>query len=1042
FAHYTKKQGFCSLGTTKANLGHAQMAAGIIGVIKVLLALEHRKLPPLVHFKSVNENIALDGSPFYVHTDLRDWDEASGAARSAAVTSLGASGTNAHVVLEEAPQARHSTAARRSRLVVLSARTRDALREQAVQLARYCDQHQGGDLADISHTLLLGRRHFEHRLTCVAEGPSELGAALRLWSAAGAGEGIATSSPGERSENAWSAALVRYRATDPRFAEQAVRFLRGETPEFAALFTDGVRRRVPLPTYPFDRSSYWIPKATSSAAQAVTPAESVATTTVTGDDFFVRDHRVQGSCILPGAMFLELARAASCTSAGRAPARLENIVFLRPLAVTAGAVVIQTTLRAANAGVRFEISGRKDASSEPILHCQGDVSFEAGDEPARVDVRSLIDRYERVPDSPDEFYAFCRRLGVEYGPAFRGCVAAHTGPGGVLGEIVLPEAFERTLERFPLHPTMVDSALQGMVRLAASGEDTSRPRVLFAIKSVQLFAPCARKMWTWMRYAEGSDKIDLDLVDESGRVCVAMRGITARRVAAAEAKSDDSAAMTFLPVWEVVTQVPAETWPAPGSAVAVADGGRGASRAIADLFPGATVLDIATDAPVDEIERRLCAAPSFDHLFWIARDVAGEPLRGDRIIRGQSEGAVRVFRIANALLAAGYGKRPLGWTLVTRRTQALHDADDIDPTHAGIAGLIGALAKEQPKWRLRPVDIPDDGHASFERVLRLAADPDGNTRILRNGQWFQQALSPFTPTRTEAPCAFRTGGTYVIAGGAGGLGRALTEHLASAYRAQVVWLGRRPMDEQLAGAIAQAGRGGPVPHYIQADATRAESVRSAHEQIRERFGPVSGLVNSTLVFSGASLAKMSEAQFCEVLASKVDASVRLVEEFTTESLHCAVFLSSINSYLKAMAQSNYAAACTFMDAFAIAVRRTHGCAGAKVLNLGYCFNNASETNNRNAAVSKEIAFIERGEFLTGVETLVAGPMRQMTLMRLSQSMSTRGMTIRRGAAAITARQTAALVRPQGGTAPDDLVGVLADLPAVRGQLRELIALTI
>ncbi|WP_410511158.1 type I polyketide synthase [Paenibacillus sp. BR2-3] len=101
FREFTKASGYCALGSIKANIGHATMAAGVAGIIKVVLALKSRKIPPLIHYEQLNEKIRLDGSPFYINTDLIDWPENKKRSRMAAVSGFGFSGTNCHVVIEE-----------------------------------------------------------------------------------------------------------------------------------------------------------------------------------------------------------------------------------------------------------------------------------------------------------------------------------------------------------------------------------------------------------------------------------------------------------------------------------------------------------------------------------------------------------------------------------------------------------------------------------------------------------------------------------------------------------------------------------------------------------------------------------------------------------------------------------------------------------------------------------------------------------------------------------------------------------------------------
>lgn len=101
FRNYTNKTGFCALGSVKANIGHATMAAGIASIIKVLLALKHKKIPPLLNFEEINDQIPIKTSPFYINTDLIPWPENEKHSRMAAISGFGFSGTNCHIVIEE-----------------------------------------------------------------------------------------------------------------------------------------------------------------------------------------------------------------------------------------------------------------------------------------------------------------------------------------------------------------------------------------------------------------------------------------------------------------------------------------------------------------------------------------------------------------------------------------------------------------------------------------------------------------------------------------------------------------------------------------------------------------------------------------------------------------------------------------------------------------------------------------------------------------------------------------------------------------------------
>ncbi len=167
FRTFTQRRNFCVLGSIKGNFGHATTAAGIAGILKVVLALRHRKIPPTLHFKTPNPHIDFARSPFFVNTRLIDW-EPRGIPRRASVSSFGFCGTNAYVVLEEAPPAKPSTPpARPAQLVLLSARSPKALDQAAERLSDMLEGMSPADLADAAYTTQVGRKRFEYRRCAV-----------------------------------------------------------------------------------------------------------------------------------------------------------------------------------------------------------------------------------------------------------------------------------------------------------------------------------------------------------------------------------------------------------------------------------------------------------------------------------------------------------------------------------------------------------------------------------------------------------------------------------------------------------------------------------------------------------------------------------------------------------------------------------------------------------------------------------------------------------------------------------------------------------
>jgi acyl transferase domain-containing protein len=166
----------CAVGSVKTNIGHLDTAAGIAGLIKTVLALENRAIPRTLHFQQANPKLNLERTPFYVNTRTVKWDVEG--PRRAGVSSFGIGGTNAHVVLEEAPAREPAGASRASQLLILSAQTANGLNSIAHQYRQYFSGPRQANFADATYTAALGRKAFKHRMALVCSGPEEVSTLL------------------------------------------------------------------------------------------------------------------------------------------------------------------------------------------------------------------------------------------------------------------------------------------------------------------------------------------------------------------------------------------------------------------------------------------------------------------------------------------------------------------------------------------------------------------------------------------------------------------------------------------------------------------------------------------------------------------------------------------------------------------------------------------------------------------------------------------------------------------------------------------------
>ena len=242
-------------------------AAGVLGVIKVLLSMKYRSLPPSINFEKANRHIDFETSPFYVHTEHKAWEVPAGMPRRAAVSSFGFSGTNAHVVLEEYIQMGKGRGGKGETkapyLIVLSAKNEERLKEAARNLYSFTLDPLPFTLSDLAYTLQVGRAAMEERKAWVVEGKDDLMKKLKGWLEGGREEGGYQGNSQEHKNH-----FVLEGAAGRGFMEIALR--EKEWGNLARLWTNGVRidwdllygggkpSRISLPTYPFARERYGI----------------------------------------------------------------------------------------------------------------------------------------------------------------------------------------------------------------------------------------------------------------------------------------------------------------------------------------------------------------------------------------------------------------------------------------------------------------------------------------------------------------------------------------------------------------------------------------------------------------------------------------------------------------------------------------------------------------------------------------------------------------------------------------------------------------
>ncbi len=1033
FETFTSKTQFCALGSVKSNIGHSEAAAGISGLTKTILQLQHRILVKSLHSEKINGYLDLKSSPFYVQSKTEEWklpEEPQNKLRRAGVSSFGATGANAHIILEEFPRANNSVQTHNSKgvLLPLSAKNLERLKEYACRLLDFLENNPKTDIRDMAFTLQTGRLAFDERLVIATTSIDDAVMKLKSWLEGRSfshdilHENIKSSGGISRifeSDEDLQDAVNRL-VTKKKMKRLAEFWVKGLELDWNKLYEEEPVQRISLPTYPFAMDRYWIDK-TSTHKTITTQAEVIHpllhnntsdlsqqryTTTFTGSEFFIRDHLVNGQMVLPGVAYLEMARVAmdeAMPAAGKSKVLdLQNVVWLQPLIIKENKDVSITLSTTDGMLVDFEIKSVSD--DQKTVYCQGQASYSHLVNLNKIEIEKLKAKMQTGIIDTMSIYAAYNKMGIHHGKTLQGIETVYHGDRQLLVQICIPKAIENTSTDYLLHPSLMDSAFQATLGLILDQDNYSNSSILpFAMQSIRIFSECKKDMFAWVRfskeYKEEDNRslcYDIDICDESGIVCVQIEGLSSRRlverfeqkqIVCNDDGESDTNLQSLVPVWKSVQIEDDKRISISGSTKILLLGlNKDLLDWVSKSYPKSFYRQIPEDATIESITS-IIKECDFDQLLWIAPDVEKsekcKDVKIEHIIAQQEIGVISVFRIIKALLSAGFAYKELCWTIITSKTSVVKNNDQIISTHAAVSGLSGSLAKEYPHWNLRLLDVENIQCVAANECFTLPWDKQGNGLAYRSGEWFTQGLAAIETTNNGV-CGYKEHGIYVVIGGAGGLGEVWSQFMIEHYKAKIVWIGRKKLNDDISKKINELSSNGSAPVYITADASNLDSLELAYKKIVELYPRIDGVVHSAIVLLDQSLTNMEEKTFRAGLSAKVDVSVNMERVFGKQDLDFMMFFSSVNSFVRGPGQANYAAGCTFKDCFAQSLNVQHKYP-VKIMNWGYWGNVGIVADDVHKKRMERLGYGSIGvdEGMNALKMLIDSDVSQMVLIKIT-----------------------------------------------------------
>jgi len=973
------RTGSIAIGSVKSNIGHLDTASGIAGLIKTVLALHHRELPPSLHVTRPHPKLELDQSPFYVNTRLSPW---TASPRRAGVSSFGIGGTNAHVVLEEPPPIGHPTTPDRSQLLVLSARSDAALETATRNLASHLAAHPDIPLASVAYTLQVGRRAFGHRRALACRSTNE---AIRLLSApssppvqtrhdAREQRPVAFLFPGQGSLYPDTGRALY--ESEPSFREWLDRCAAALTPHLGL----DVRREL-FPPASAGREAGIARLRNTRLSQPLVFAIEYALARM-WMDWGIRPAALLGHSVgeyvaacLSGVFSLEDAlwlvaqrgKLMQDQPGGAMLAVPLSEEDLRPLLGS------RLSLAVMNGPSMSVVAGPEEDVAELERHLQArgiestvlqtsHAFHSAMMDPVVAPLRACIERvHRRAPQVPfvsnvtgtwitpeqaqsPAYWARHLRETVRFAA---GLETLFQSPELVLLEVWPGETIAKLAKHHPARP-LNQPVVSTLSRRGGALDD--RSGVLNAVG--ELWLSGVDVDWVRLHGDALPRRVKLPTYPfERQRFWLPPlpKPLTSTEPAATTPEPAASKEWFYRPVWR---ERPLQAWSpdATETWLIFADrGGWGSSAARLLRASGHRVIlvhegrqstsreDVDTISPhgresyerlLRELSDRKLRPRRVLHLWSLAASGAGDgavsgaqELTPSDVQAELDRGFYSLIGFSQAL-GSTPEDTPVSVTVVTSGLHRIGDEPPGRPIQAAVLGPCRVIPQEYDHIRMHNVDLPavlgaprDDVITELLAECGVAGADDAVA--YRQGRRLLRIFEPATAPPPDAGLGrLRPRGVYLITGGLSGIGLELAGHLAQAVQARLVLIGRsQPRPDVLQRLRSFEGLGAEVL-VDSADVADLDQMRAVAARARARFGRIDGVIHAAGVGGGGAVQGRSSDDMAAVLQPKVLGT--LVLDAVTKELEpdFVVLCSSLTAVLGGYGQADYCAANAFLDAFA------------------------------------------------------------------------------------------------------------------------------
>ncbi|MGL4106801.1 SDR family NAD(P)-dependent oxidoreductase [Clostridium sp. LP20] len=1003
FEKFTNKKQFCAIGTTKTNIGHTVAASGVAGLIKVVLSMKNEKIPAILNFNEPNPYISFCDSPVYVSDKTKYWEKKD-YPRRAGISSFGFSGTNCYMVIEEAPEKIvHDDISGKNYIITISAKKKEILKEFLEKYLRFLDDAKGS-IADICYTANVGRGDYNYRMAFIVNGIDDFRTKLQkvlhgnlktlkedgiyygyhkiIANNKNAVDGCEITESEISKESKLFNKRIERDIQDKDFLESVCEsYVKGLNIDWELFYIGKSLKKVSVPVYPLERKRFWAnPKVMDDTKNnyykeidhplldRVLSDSMDSTVYVTNysvkRQWMLDEHKLENNSVAPGVSYIELIREACTQYLGTDKFEIVDMMLLAPLVVLKDEIKeVQTVINRSGEKISFKVISRNGDNtgikSQWIIHAKGEIIKVPSFETSYYDINELFEKCNDIIEGSESIFSDETISGpFRFGPRYNNIIKIRTNQekNNVLTHLKLPEKFDEDYEKYNVHPSLLDNA----INIQVSMNDLGSIFLPFIFKKIKIYGKMPKEFYSYSIMVNSSNETmtyNIYLIDKDGKIFMELENYSTKvlndkeRLLIKNSSKDSYSLYKANWINEEVSKISLEeiTQKISESSILIFNNKSLITKNIINELKDQCMELIEVEfgnefRKIDDL--RFVIGNKDEDYLALAKEIEKREIKRiiytdngldsfkdiDLFRESQERGLISLFML-NKVLFKKKMTNSIDISIIGRNISEVTGKETyVNSENSTMLGLGKVINEENTNLKCRVIDI--DELIDVKKILNSIYSENEPYYVAYRGEkrYVEEYSSVVIREDNYEKIKIQENSTYIITGGLGSLGLVFARYLSSKAKVNISLINRSEfIDRKNWDKILQEGkdikninkikqirdieRNGSKVSCYSADISDQRSMKKVLEKIRSIYGEINGVIHAAGVASDSLLVLKDTEEFRNVLSGKVEGAFVLDKLTENDNLEFFINFSSVVTILGMQGQGDYTAANSFLNSF-------------------------------------------------------------------------------------------------------------------------------